>query len=63
MTEPKEQTHMIVLTQSQLDVVGQLLGKAPYEVSAPILSSIQNQLNKAAAEKENQPSTTKKPKK
>jgi hypothetical protein len=54
---------MIVLTQSQLDVVGQLLGKAPYEVSAPILSSIQNQLNKAAAEKEKQPSTTKKPKK
>jgi len=59
MTEPKkqEEVYTIGIPQSHLDILGQLLAKASYEVSAPILSNIQNQLNKIESDKKK----TKKP--
>lgn len=33
------------LTEQQVAIIGQILGKAPYEVAAPIIADIQRQID------------------
>lgn len=35
----------IELTEQQVAIIGQILGKAPYEVAAPLIGDIQRQID------------------
>lgn len=41
---PENNTFKITLTAQQLDIIGKLLGEAPYRIVAPIVQTINQQI-------------------
>ena len=47
-----EKVFTLILTEQEISIIGQLLGEAPYKVSAPLINKLTTQIQEQEKEKE-----------